>query len=243
MGGFAHYGVVREDYLMIKGGIPGGSRSVVVIVFQSLLSCLCFIVWKLVWQLLTLGNESDSWMSNNACVVVCALCVLGLGAGAVPRVPSTSAFLCSIHVHWQQNWAVLTHVCSCRLVPSPPRPCVMCRHQEAPHHSAPQPAAPDQPLCPGGDQAQGRQQRCKVQDGMHVHSHVVHCSIGREDGRILLHGGLCSGGIQSSMQWGAMGQGRMCIKHRWPWAHPVRHLLLQMRVNGQYGQLPPLAHC
>jgi hypothetical protein len=24
MGGFAHYGVVNEDYLMIKGGIPGG---------------------------------------------------------------------------------------------------------------------------------------------------------------------------------------------------------------------------
>lgn len=23
MGGFAHYGVVNEDYLMIKGGIPG----------------------------------------------------------------------------------------------------------------------------------------------------------------------------------------------------------------------------
>lgn len=32
MGGFAHYGVVNEDYLMIKGGIPG------VFVFAV---CLC----------------------------------------------------------------------------------------------------------------------------------------------------------------------------------------------------------
>lgn len=29
-----------------------------------------------------------------------------------------------------------------------------CRHQEAPHHPAPQPAGPDQPQCSGGDQAQ-----------------------------------------------------------------------------------------
>jgi large subunit ribosomal protein L3e len=27
MGGFPHYGVIKEDYLMIKGAIPGGFRA------------------------------------------------------------------------------------------------------------------------------------------------------------------------------------------------------------------------
>lgn len=74
MGGFAHYGVVREDYLMIKGGIPGGScwGSANVVV-----SCLCFRAWQVVWKLPAVCNSSDTSAeaASAVCCDMCCVCV------------------------------------------------------------------------------------------------------------------------------------------------------------------------
>jgi hypothetical protein len=120
MGGFAHYGVVREDYLMIKGGIPGGWRC-----------------WVAAWGGGTLGvlgrwdtfcnTRPATWLMfgiEAACFPLC--CLVGRCLCSLPVVDAgrAGAVLCTQAAHSVVQQAQLqVHLPMC-VLPAPPHPYV-----------------------------------------------------------------------------------------------------------------------